>query len=453
LGFGMHAYYSGGMLDNPREYDVFEDLLPIADEEGIEIVPVVPGLAFYDDFPEWNEPESCFQLDIDGQSVRRFFGRVPDPLRPQVQAKLLAFLTEFLDRCGGHSCVPAVAFKVNGKIGTCYVGTSENDPPEEAGYAEWDIEQFEEATGIEVGGTAGDAGSRYRWLREHAWEEWINWRCDGTGDLWLKARDLARSRGKELVVKTILPCNHPGRFKRWWDRGQSPFDILRGHGYDWRMYENERGLIIQQCMLVGSDRYFGQWQNKAYAYDPRLIPGYRTAEGTSTELYFVYWELPDHPKAFRVGPGAPPGRAFFEPITYAIRTTNTYSVTLYNWYRATMFHEQDLREFCRAFRALPAVAPRDFEGDVQPADDPRLWVKWFGDRLCILNDSSAPQRVKLTWPRRLRRGEAVFDVGRGIVLARATKATGPRLSVALELDAWDLRTLELRDAKARDGAR
>jgi hypothetical protein len=208
------------------------------------------------------------------------------------------------------------------------------------------------------------------------------------------------------------------------------------------LYEAERGLTIQQCMLVDSDRYFGQWQNKAYAYDPRLIPGYRTAEGASTELYFVYWELPDHPKGFRVGPGAPRGRAFFEPITYALRTTNTYNITLYNWYRATMFREQDLREFCRAFRALPALPPRDFDGTVEPADNPRLWVKWFGDRLCVLNDSSGPLSVRLTWPRVLERGESIFDLGRGVDLARASDARAGRLSLSLDLEAWDLRALE-----------
>lgn len=443
VGFGMNCYYNGGKLPNAANYDVFDDILPLAEEHGIDVVPALDGLAFYDKSPEFT-PDS-FQLDKDGKTVRHYFGDVPDPLRPEVQQRLLTFLSEFSDRVRGSKCVPFISFKVDGKMGTCYSGDAANRPPEEAGYSEWDVQQFEKATGRKVGGTAGDAPSRYAALRAkpELWTAWLDWRCQATKDFWLKARDVVASRGnRQLLVKTILPSNFPGKFNQWEEEKLSPLDIFRGHGVDPRLFTQEKGMRMSRAMMVGADRYFGEEANKTFFYDDRLAPLYDTAEGSETELYSVYWELPTHPKGFRVGPAAGPGRAFFEPLTYTLRVNNPYNLTFYNWYPGTIGHEIELRRFIRAYRALPAVQPREFEGEVRP-HDPHVSVRWFGDKLAIINDTNEARKVRVTFPKKLTFGTRITDLGTGLELSRFDTKTNTRVEVSLQ--AWDLATLEVKE--------
>lgn len=443
VSFGMSCYYNGGKLPNAASYDVFDDILPVAEDRGIEVVPALDGVAFYDKSSEFS-PES-FQLDRDGKTVRRYFGDVPDPLRPEVQQRLLAFLSEFSDRVRGSKCVPFISFKVDGKTGTCYSGDAAKRPPEEAGYSEWDIQQFEKATGRTVGGSAGDAPSRYAALRAQPelWTAWLDWRCQETKELWLKARDVVASRGnRQLLVKTILPSNFPGRFNRWEEEKQSPLDVLRGHGVDPRLFTQEKGLRMSRAMMVGADRYFGEEANKTFFHDDRLAPLYDTAEGSETELYSVYWELPTHPKGFRVGAAAGPGRAFFEPLTHTLRVNNPYALTFYNWYPGTIGHEIELRRFIRAYRALPAVTPREFEGEVRPGD-PHISVRWFGDKLAIVNDTNDARRIRIEFPKKLSFGTRITDLGTGVELPRFDGKTTTRVEV--QLQAWDLATLQVKE--------
>lgn len=443
VSFGMNCYYNGGALPNAANYDVFDDLLPLAEERGIEVVPALDGLAFYDKFPEFTR--DSFQLDKDGKTLRNAFGDVPDPLRPEVQQRLLSFLSEFSDKVRGSNCVPFIAFKADGKMGTCYSGDGPGRPPEDAGYSEWDIEQFQRDTGQIVGGTPGDTPSRYTALhsKPELWTQWLDWRCAKTKDLWLKARDLVASRGnRRLLVKTILPSNLPGRFNDWEKRGLSPLETLRGHGVDPRLYTQEKGLRLSRCLMVGADRYFGEDANKSFFYQDGLAPLYDTAEGSETELYFAYWELPWHPKGFRVGPASPPGRAFFEPLTYTLRVNNPYNLTFYNWYPGTIGHEIDLRRFIRNYRALPAIEGVPFEGEVFP-HDPRIVVKRFGERLAIINDNPQPKAVRLVFPKQLTFGTRYRDLGTGQELTPSPSKFRTRID--LKLDAYDLLTLEVKE--------
>jgi hypothetical protein len=158
------------------------------------------------------------------------------------------------------------------------------------------------------------------------------------------------------------------------------------------------------------------------------------------ELYYIYWELPNHPRGFRVGPASPLGRAYYEPMVHAIRLQNPGHFTFYNWFRATMGHEQDLREFCRAFRSLPMTDPQPFAGQItsQPPADDTLWMRQFANRLALANDSATPREVTLTLPKGYATG-GLRDVGLGERCEVVTKGT--ERTVRVRLREWDLRTL------------
>jgi len=468
------AWYDS-KLYKPFEADLIEELIPMAAESGIQVLPIVtPIFAPYGsnvgDYPVTpDENGFCrlsLQLDRDGKTYTSTMGSLaPDPLRPEVQEWLFKCLREILDRAAKYRNVPGVGFRVNGKIGLCYVGNQPNKCGQDSGYSEWDISEFENDTGVKVPRVGVTA---YDWLRANAWEKWIAWRCRRTHDFWLKARDLVRSYrpGMKLVVACDLPSEYPG-YNIEWVNGTAPRELMRHHGYDPELFKNDDGIVIQRGMMIASDRYFGKWgpphgrnawAHKAFNYADGVVECYETPSGHAVELYYNYWEEVPHPDPqygtnLRTAAPAPPGQFYFEPATYSIRKANVHTMAFMGWERASIGHEHDLRRFARAYRALPAVAPKDFEGQVKvlnvapgakyrKPEDPDVWVKWFGSRLAVLNDTGSRKYVSITIPKPLPKGSCLFDLGAGRILRQTDKPL-PKVEVKLVLQEHDLYALAI----------
>ncbi len=123
------------------------------------------------------------------------------------------------------------------------------------------------------------------------------------------------------------------------------------------------------------------------------------------------------------------------------------------WERASIGHESDLRRFARAYRALPYVEPKDFDGKVEvlntasgakyrKPEEPDVWVKWFGDRLAVLNDTGSRKYVSITVPKPLPKGRCLFDLAAGRILVQADKPM-PSVETKMSLLEHDLHTLAI----------
>jgi len=120
VGDRMLCFYDDGLLNNAWRWDVFEDVLPLAEVAGVDVVPVLPSPANYSELFAFTDPDS-FQVGASGELVADERGnRCPDPLRPEVQEQLLWFLSELVERAEGHRCVTAIGMTVDGGSGTCY---------------------------------------------------------------------------------------------------------------------------------------------------------------------------------------------------------------------------------------------------------------------------------------------------------------------------------------------
>jgi len=132
------------------------------------------------------------------------------------------------------------------------------------------------------------------------------------------------------------------------------------------------------------------------------------------------------------------------------------TIALTGWQRPVLGHEHDLRRFCQAFRALPAGEPRPFDGTVEivtceardeanaAKDDPRtagdtLWVRWFGDRLAIVNDAPVPRTARIRLRTPFPSGERLRDAATGAVFSPSASSDRPEFVIDLEM--YDLRTL------------
>lgn len=471
------------------EGNLFKEFLPIAEREGIEVVPIVaPITAPFDKKPNeapttpdkngWSK-DSCL-LDRDGEDYTRTFGApAPNPLRSEVQSWQIECFREILDRCAKSPAVPAVGFRVNGKIGLCFSGEQQHKCGQDAGYNDWMVDEFTKDTGVQVPKLKPTS---YQYLRDNCWEAWIDWRCRKTRDFWLKCRDFIRSYRPDLnlMVACDLPSEWPG-YNIEWPSGEFTIrDLFRHHGYDPGMFKTDPGIWIQRGMMVAGDRYwYSSWnppQTNSYAhkmfnYAPGVAESYQVPDLSAVELYHNYWEEDPHPDPqygpyMRTATPVAYGDFFYEPAVFSIRKVNVSQIAFMGWERACTGHEHDLRRFARAFRAIPVGEPKPFDGQIQvtskgpqvPVEQlPKGYVKpemdvlsasWFGNKLAIVNDAFCAKETQVTLKQPLKKGQCVFEHGSGRVVYRA--ASGGPSTFALSLHPFDLQVLSVMDSASAD---
>ncbi len=459
------TWYSGGTYFNWNAAgDLLAELPPVAEAEGIQLVPLITSLKDPTHPGGLSFTDSSYQMGSDGQWVKAFNNRLFDPLRPETQQLTFNLLAEIAGRCASSPAVRGIGIRVNGKIGTCY--TSQQDSTRGArhsGYSSWDLQQFKNATGSAV--PTSPPNTAYDWLvaRPAEWEAWINWRCEKTREFWLACRNLIKTYRSDLVfyVQCDLPSEMPGTNIEW--PAETPYNLLRHHGYDPDMFATDTGIVISRGIMVAKERYkhSGRWNDPwgtnyqnyhDFHYAPGLAELYRTAEGRAAEMYQTYWEeaynpyyefgYPDNPPPpqtptyFRTTTPAAPGRYFFEGATMAVRRQDPDTITWLGWNRPTLGHEADLRKFAQAFRALPAVAPTPFDGTVSPSLPDEVAVRWHRNRLAVINDSATARTITLNFAGPVPEGQTLTDVVTGRLLMSATDPV--RTSASFQAEAYSL---------------
>lgn len=433
--------------------DLLGELIPLCEESGIKLLPIITSLSV----PEgkFGFTRDSMQMDRHGELTTFFSTRppLPDPLRPEVQALLIRNIREILDQCGTSPAVIGVGFRVNGKIGLCYGGSTLGKSDRYTGYSKWDVAQFERDTGIDV---PSMDPTPYEWLHANCWQQWLDWRCERTRQFWLECRDVVSDVRDDLTL--YISCDMPSETPAWniyWPQGETPLDCWRYHGVDPRMFAQEPGILLQRGMMIAADRYFtrrGQYARnveamKRFHYAPGVAELYEGAEGNACELYHNYWE---EFGVFKIGEfrtefwGAatmyPLRRGYFEPIAFSLATTNCHTLNLFSWERGSFGHEHDLRMFSRAFRALPVGEGQDATALIQ-GDAHGLWVRRFSSRIAVLNNTGRPRTVKLRYAPELPAGSDLVEFGASEIIVAQAATARTNLPVELPLKAYELRVL------------
>ena len=433
------AYFRSERFEMASDLDMFREFLPLAREAGITVLPRVMYLHCYHRLLE-EDPDN-FQQTRTGETLA--FGRegpIPDPLRPAVQKVVMDSFDAIIEATRDfRDVVPGVCFDTS--IGGVY--QYGKGPSAEVGYSVSNVRDFCQENGLQLPADLADHQARYDWLKQNQWDAWLDWRARRWHDFVCALRDRVQESGEDrqfVLSFRVMP-------RQEWADGEVPLaEAYRQCLYAPELFREERGVRMSWFTRVNADRYFGRLWWKPWFYDPAQPELTRTPEPRGHEIYYNYWELATHPWGFRVGPGSPVGRAFFEPYTYALRTMNPEYMLVFCWFRGSYGHEADLREWARAFRALPAVAPRDFQGTTTGhADDERLWIKWFGGRLAVLNDS--PESRDVAPPPHDGVNE-IFDANTCRSLPTTTAAG--RLRVQLALRPYDLRSLIFLPERVRE---
>ncbi len=453
------AWYPGSSyFDWNAAGDLLTELPPIAQAEGMELVPLItslqktPGNGL-------SITSEAFQIGSDGNTVQAFGNATLDPLHPATQQIVFDLLDEIASRCASNSSVRGIGLRTNGMIGTCY--TSQQDSTRGArhsGYSSWDVQQFNNDTGRSV--PTSPPSTAYNWLTGHPadWEAWIDWRCSRTRDFWLACRDRIQTYRPDLIfyVQADLPSEMPGTNIEW--PGESPKELLRHHGYDPDLFTNDTGIVIARGMMVARERFYhsGRWtapwgadhdNYKAFHFAPGLAEMYETAEGRAVDMYQNYWEeafnpyyefgFTGQPTYFRTTTPAAFDRYFFEGATMSVRRQDPDTLTWLGWNRASLGHEQRMRKFAQAYRALPAADPVPFDGTIDPAL-PEVVARWHANRLAVINDTSVPRTITLNFAQPVPAGDELRNVVTGELLVSASQSE--RQNVSFEAEAFSLNT-------------
>ena len=465
-----NSYYSPRASGLP---DLLSELPPVAAGRGIAVVPVVTSITAPGSIPAEGEnsygfSQMSFQHPADPKSdPRAFENRPPDPMRPETQDWLIRHLVEVAERSSIHDNVLGVGFRVNGKIGTCYISGEDKSgadlrivPASEAGYSPWNLAEFRRETGLQV---PDDSWEAYVWLRADArrWDRWLDFRCRRTHAFWLRARDAVRAVRPDwlLYVLTDLPSEVQATNEVWPgmdhpDARTVTLDLLRAHGYDPRMFANETGIVVQRVMMIDMERFFSKWgppfgsnpeRYRDFHEQPFLPDWYATAAGSGVELYHTYWEEPFHPRG-EFGPNAMGfglrtatamawGGAFYRPFAFAAATGDCDTIVLNGWTRPTLGQEHLLRRFARAWRALP-TGPRQALTVDLPATG--VVAARYDDRVVAVNRTDQPTQAKIRLFAPAPRNRALLDAATGAVIIN--RRASERAILDIHLDGYETRT-------------
>lgn len=347
-------------------------------------------------------------------------GPIFDPIHPKVQERILALVDEILERYGDLPAFGGLQFLLRHDTFLWFGSLN-------LGYGDYDVNLFEEETGINVPGDPPDSD---RFQKRCAFltqgdptirERWINWRCQKIDDLWMKIHRRVQDKRDDLslVLYFWLPYTHYnpsykpalelGPEEKWSllaREEDEPLDqfvreMYREGGLDLDFYKGIEGLYIEKFSRPSNYRWmkaYSHWWIETYhEYSPQMIlsreidfdPDYLSlfanGERTAVAIFNRYFEtavgreqpLPGYwwePVAWRASAITPAHKYFMEYYAHALATYDATQIGNGGLTIGTMGHEEQIRKFAEAYRALPAKHFSIYEREVtEPIQIRELW--------------------------------------------------------------------------------
>jgi len=316
--------------------------------------------------------------------VRTWHHRLPmfNALHPEVQERVLALIREMADRYGDSPAFAGVGFHLT-------VASMLQPGSLDVSYDDWTVREFEKDTGVTapVPARASDRfRRRFLWIKEHARDRWIAWRCRRVAQFYARAADVLRRKRPDLkLVVSVLepPMSIIDPQREQWLNGTPQVELSREAGIDPALLARIPNLVIMKRMgptarvkrlTFGLDR--PRWGASAPAtlasvrairdmdLDPHLTEQYRTTPEFGVFLYNRYFESDVGRKrpmtcdwyggiGWRATAVVPSGMHFMEYYAQAMRLFDPNMLTIGGFTNGTVGHEADVEHFARIYRRLP----------------------------------------------------------------------------------------------------
>jgi hypothetical protein len=408
-------------------------------------------------------------VDKNGHQLNWYFGSQRDPLQPEVQRSMFANLDDLLGRYARYKSVKAVSFLEGSPYDPAF--PIEIGAPGDwlsSGYGDYDIALFTKDTGIQVPGSPKDPqrfAQRYAWLKAHAYEPWLTWRCQQVKQINDRLlQHVQAARPGLLFVPMIGEWNHAPYLELAHRlSGESYHQLLRESGRDPQLYAGQPGYVSYgELFPPDRARTAGMHQQNREDF------GAGRSMGLSSELPQLFGSGPgtglfDFECFYEQGLFLPPDIDWifkggtFSAAAYSLGSRDFVRdrlvTSLWHWDPSylvmawcdsfqVMGNEENLRRFALAFRSLPVGKYTLLSGT---GADRNVAIKQLQGRpvWAILNPSPWPITVELS----LSPGASLQDRVTGHSLpAQAGTAT-------VELRACDLVVVEGTPGAALTGVK
>jgi hypothetical protein len=302
-----------------------------------------------------------------------------NPLHPATQEAIARYVEDMLDLYADSPAFKGIVFHLTTHTTLWFGGI-------EAGYNDYCIEQFERDTGITVP-VPRDVPERgklyYEWLTANAREPWIDWRCQQISVFYRRLADQISARRPDLRlgIFSYRPTVSELKDPRFGTPGY-PETATRESGFDPKYYQDSANIIVAQTIYPADYRWsFGRYQKDNIRREMQrdrkaLADTYAVLESAChpwVNMHDRYWEDPvgkdnplkaewlrEHP--WRVSTLNPNHIHFMEQFILPLRHGDVLGFSKGGFLIGTLGFEEQMAEFSKAFRALPAKRFGDLPG-------------------------------------------------------------------------------------------
>lgn len=303
-----------------------------------------------------------------------------NPLHPAVRAALLDRVTELVDRYGKSPALAGVSIRLGPGQSTWFGSI-------QCGYDDETVAEFAREGGFELAeGKSGPTrfSERARWILANRYDQWVAFRCRRLRAVYSDLASRLQSKRQDLVLYLTVGVPDSSseqpllNLGSWSNRPGALDAIWREAGLDVSLYKDRPTNLVLRKVTHATDE-----QGVAYRIGsaprnpwPALardlaflaegsgpLVGFPRVAAACTYRYFesaisAVQPLPGHwwpEPLLRASQPTPLGRRFLEPYALAVADLDVQSLTLGGGSLAGAGREDLIREFARAFRALPAA--------------------------------------------------------------------------------------------------
>ncbi|MDO5552348.1 MAG: LamG-like jellyroll fold domain-containing protein [Planctomycetia bacterium] len=453
------VWYNGyiGDIDNPRQHpaDFIEGILAKFDRAGLEFMATINQNNFVGIRPTRNFTMSesvpaavrpyingmplFTQEEIDSGSLHdspltiqntglphpsygwHDSSPIFNPLHPAVQQMTKNNFREILQRCKDHPSFKGIILHLPRHSLNSFGDV-------ESGYNDYIINAFEKATGhkVEVDREVPMRGQLYyEWLKENAWDDWLNWRCQALGN-WYKelAAMLKEARHDlKLGINAMTPILYSQSHFDATDCRDFWGEINREAGIDAACFADVDNMFIEQTLFPADYRWLQDRQ------DPKIRERLRNTEETRGQYASLlrghnawvhqhdrYWESPIGKESRGANnPAQSLDTPWLKEHPWHVTTLNPLAFHAMKHYIMPLRYkdvqglskggfligsygmEEYLTPFIRAFRALPAAEFTELPGSSETVKA-RLYSDSQSTWFYFANTNAEPVEIEFQVP-------------------------------------------------------
>ncbi len=427
------AFYNGIIRDgyNPRRHapDFLSAWYARFDEEGLSFIPtlnvnnmpVPDGLVTRQSMSDGSLHDSPISILNTGKpNVDGWHGTPPyfNITHPQVQGYIEGMIDRVVEQGVKHKSFKGVALHV-AEVTLFWFGD------ETSGYNDYTVQAFAKEKGLSIPVSRTDplrGKAYYEWLRQHAWEDWIQWRCDQVTKFYVRLADKLKAARPDLK---LWLNNYYTQNIRHPDYLSDTFmaQATRYGGFDVKGLRRAANLILSPTV------YPADFRKKGLSGPLDAVMTKHRIDNTLADYYAMierarmpwvhqhdrYWECDIgkggrkgsvnslscewlNEATWRVSTINPSGTHALRHFVLPLRYGDVLGVSKGGFLIGTYGMEEALAPFIRQFRSLPAVVFDEVKG---AADDVvRVREKDVAGRyyFYVVNTDLKPVTVKLVVP-------------------------------------------------------